>query len=151
MCCSQGKLYDFLAKLYMLAAGTVWRWRMRALLSNCVERNNHEPESLWAEKKFPVPPSPLFRNDAAALPPRHFRRCTCNIFLIKTYIKSCKISFSKSLIKICILCTPPPLVARANRTDRDEQPSRGLRSARCGSSTCPPLTRQALTITTWAH
>ena len=30
----------------------------------------------------------LFRNDAVALPPRHFRRCTCNISLITTY-KQC--------------------------------------------------------------
>ena len=42
------------------------------------------------------PPCLLFRNDAAALPPRHFRRCTCNIFLIeKNYMKT-----SKKFIKI---------------------------------------------------
>ena len=33
------------------------------------------------------PPCLLFRNDAAALPPRHFRRCTCNISLIKNLYK----------------------------------------------------------------
>ena len=44
-----------------------------ALLLNCVERNSHKPESVWAEQNFPVPPSLLFRNDAAALPPRRFR------------------------------------------------------------------------------
>ena len=54
-----------------------------ALLFNTARRNGHKPEFLLAEQNFPVPPSPLFRNDAAALPPRRFRRCTCNIILIK--------------------------------------------------------------------
>ena len=40
--------------------------------------NGHKLEFLLAEQNFPVPPSPLFRNDAAALPPRYFRRCTCD-------------------------------------------------------------------------
>ena len=65
------------------------------------------------EKNCPVPPSPLFRNDAAALPPRHFRSVTCYISLykkayIKTYKKNTKTPFVNPLLK-SVSCAPPPV------------------------------------------
>ena len=34
-----------------------------------------------------IHPSPLFRNDAAALALRHFRRCTCHIYMTPSHKK----------------------------------------------------------------